>query len=211
MTTRANTIRNSQTVTCTAVAIGGISRPPIIEGDDQGRRDERSSYKLDKRFSDHDAAATSWDETRQALENAQLFWITTVRRDGRPQVTPLVAVWLDGALYFSTGPAEQKAVNLAHNPHVIFTTGCNRWDHGTDIVVEGDAVRVTDDEQLARLTDAWARKWDGRWRYTVVGGGFQHTNGGQALVFAVAPSKILAFGKGTFSQTRHRLGASPTR
>ena len=47
---------------------------------------------LDARFSDPDAIATSWDETRRVLETAELFWITTVRADGRPHVTPLVAV-----------------------------------------------------------------------------------------------------------------------
>ena len=161
--------------------------------------------KLDLRFSDPDAVATGWDETRRALEAADLFWITTVRRDGRPHVTPLVAVWLDEAIYFCTGPSEQKAINLTHNPHVILTTGCNHWDHGIDIVVEGDAIPVTDEEQLARLAEAWAGKWDGRWRFTVGGGGFQHADGGQALVFSVAHSNVLVFGKGKFSQTRHRF------
>jgi hypothetical protein len=52
---------------------------------------------LDQRFSDPDAAATSWEATRRALETAELFWISTVRADGRPHVTPLVAVWDDGA------------------------------------------------------------------------------------------------------------------
>jgi len=31
---------------------------------------------------------------------------------------------------------------------VVLTTGCNRWDHGLDIVVEGEAVRATDDAVL---------------------------------------------------------------
>ena len=69
--------------------------------------------ELDTRFSDPDAVATEWDETRRVLETAELFWISTVRADGRPHVTPLVAVWLDGAIHFSTGAAEQKAINLA--------------------------------------------------------------------------------------------------
>ena len=64
---------------------------------------------LDQRFSEPGAVATGWDETRRLLEAAELFWITTVRADGRPHVTPLVAVWLDGAIHFSTGAAEQKA------------------------------------------------------------------------------------------------------
>jgi Pyridoxamine 5'-phosphate oxidase len=58
---------------------------------------------LDQRYSDPESAATSWEETCRALEGAELFWITTVRADGRPHVTPLVAVWLDGALHFCTG------------------------------------------------------------------------------------------------------------
>jgi hypothetical protein len=164
--------------------------------------------KLDERFSDPGAVVIDWPKTRAALAAAELFWITTVRRDRRPHVTPLVAVWLDEALYFCTGPREQKALNLAHNPHVILTTGCNQWDRGIDIVVEGEAVRVVDEARLARLAEAWAEKWDGRWRFTVGDGGFQHPDGGQALVFAVTPTKALVFGKGTFSQTRHRFVTS---
>src|SRR6202011_3575667 len=106
------------------------------------------SSHLDTRFSNPGAEATAWDETLHALERAELFWVTTVRSDGRPHVTPLVAVWLDGAIHFSTGPTEQKAVNLAVNPHVILTTGCNTWDQGVDVVVEGDAIQVTDNDTL---------------------------------------------------------------
>ena len=117
---------------------------------------------LDQRFSDPDAAATSWEATRRALETAELFWISTVRADGRPHVTPLVAVWDDGALYFCTGDAEQKALNLAANPRVVLTTGCNGWESGLDVMVEGEAVRVTDNGTLGRLAQAWAAKWDGQ-------------------------------------------------
>src|SRR5437762_9356817 len=89
---------------------------------------------------------TPWEETRRVLETAELFWLSTVRADGRPHVTPLVAVWLDGALHFTTGASEQKAVNLNGNSHVILTTGCNRWEDGLDVVVEGNAVQLTDGE-----------------------------------------------------------------
>jgi nitroimidazol reductase NimA-like FMN-containing flavoprotein (pyridoxamine 5'-phosphate oxidase superfamily) len=161
--------------------------------------------EIDTRFSDPGAMATSWDQTRQVLETADLFWICTVRADGRPHVTPLVAVWLDEAIHFSTGPGEQKAINLHGSPHVTLTTGCNRWDRGLDVVVEGDAVRVTDDDTLERLAAAWAAKWDRRWHYQVRNGSFRHEDGGVALVFSVTPTKILAFGKGNFSHTRHRF------
>jgi general stress protein 26 len=159
---------------------------------------------LDARFSDPNAAATSWDDTVRVLEAAQLFWITTVRADGRPHMSPLVAVWLDGSIHFTTGEAEQKAANLRSNPHTILTTGCNDWDRGLDVVIEGDAVLVTDDRTLQRLADAWRTKWDGRWQFEVRGGSFHH-EAGEALVFAVEPTKVLAFGKGPFSHTRHQF------
>jgi len=160
--------------------------------------------KLDPRFSDRDAVATSWEETRRVLEQADLFWISTVRADGRPHVTPLVAVWLEDALHFATGPDEQKAVNIEANRHVTLTTGCNRWEEGLDVVVEGDAVRVTDEDLLERLAETWAAKWDGRWRYEVHGGAFRHQGGtGAVMVFSVTPTKVLAFAKGRFGQTRH--------
>jgi nitroimidazol reductase NimA-like FMN-containing flavoprotein (pyridoxamine 5'-phosphate oxidase superfamily) len=160
---------------------------------------------LDKRFSDPNAVATGWNETRRILETAQLFWISTVRADGRPHVTPLVAVWLDEAIHFCTGETEQKAVNLSRNAHVILTTGCNQWDKGLDVVVEGDARRVTDHNALERLARAWATKWDGQWQFKVRDGAFHHKDGATALVFSVTPTRILAFGKGGFSQTRYRF------
>ena len=162
--------------------------------------------ELDTRFSDPSAVATEWAETRRALEDAELFWITTVRADGRPHVTPLVAVWLDDAIHFGTGAGEQKAVNLRTNQNVILTTGHNDWEHGLDVVVEGEAVQVIDESILEQLAEAWARKWDGRWRYEVRDGSFRHEAGSNAiLVFAVKPAKVFAFAKGTFGQTRHRF------
>ena len=154
-------------------------------------------------FSDPAARATSWADTRQALEDAELVWIVTVRADGRPHMTPLVAVWLDDALHFCTGESEQKAVNLRGNQQVILMTGCNRWDGGVDVVVEGAAVRVSDHDTLQRLADTWQRKWDGRWHYVVRDGGFQGDEHEDILVFSVPPAKVLAFAKGEFSQTRH--------
>lgn len=164
---------------------------------------------IDPRFSDPGAVVTPWEETRRALETAELFWISTVRADGQPHVTPLVAVWLDGALHFSTGAEEQKAVNLRKNPHVILLSGCNHWDAGLDVVVEGDAVQITDDEVLTRLAQAWTTKWDGRWHFEARDGAFHHEDG-VALVFSVTPTKILAFAKGHFSHTRHQFSPGGT-
>jgi general stress protein 26 len=161
---------------------------------------------LDQRFSDPHAAATGWEQTSRALAEAELFWITTVRADRRPHMTPLVAVWYEDTLYFCTGKDEQKAVNLRSNRHVILSTVSNTWDRGLDVVVEGDAVLVTDETLLRRVAVAWTAKWDGRWRYQVRNGAFRHPDvWDPVLVFAVTPAKVLAFTKGAFSHTRHRF------
>lgn len=161
--------------------------------------------ELDERFSDPGATATPWSTTQEVLKTAELSWIATVRADGRPHVTPLVAVWLYDAMHFTTGPEEQKAVNLARNPYVVIITGCSRWDQGHDVMVEGEARRVTDRPTLAQLAAAWATRWTGQWQYRVVDEGFARPDSsGLVLVFAVQPAKVLTFGKGEFSHTRYR-------
>jgi hypothetical protein len=93
-------------------------------------------------------------------------------------------------LYFDTGVNQQKDINLRTNPHVILTTGCNHWEPGLDVVVAGDAVRVTDDDQLEQLAGVWATRWDGNFQFVVRGGYFRHA-GDESLpavvVFSVTP------------------------
>ncbi len=160
--------------------------------------------ELDRRYSDEGASRTDWAEARRRLQNAELFWVTTVRTDGRPHITPLLALWLDDALYFCTGPSEQKAKNIAHNPHCILMTGCNALKEGVDLVVEGEAVKVTDDDKLSRIADAYVSKYGEDWRFEVRDGAFHH-GPGEAWVFEVAPSTAYGFGKGDYSHTRWRF------
>lgn len=170
--------------------------------------------ELDQRFSSEGAAARPWSETLAAIEAAEIFWLSTVRRDGRPHVTPLPAIWHDGGLHFCTGPGEQKYKNLEGNPHCVLTTGGSAFLSGLDIVVEGSAQRVTDQALLEALAARWLSKLD--WDFEAVEGGFRERSSevadsefdgtGTAHVFAVSPVKVLAFGKGEpFSQTRYRF------
>ena len=163
---------------------------------------------LDQRYSNADAQAVSWADTQRLLEAAQISWITTVRADGRPHVTPLVTVWTDGALYFTTGAEEQKFVNLRANPYVVLTTGTNDWDHGVDVVVEGKAVHVTDETVLGRVAEAFRAKWNGAWQFEVRDGRFYNRGAGgwPSEVFGVTPTRAFAHSKGEpFSATTHRF------
>jgi uncharacterized pyridoxamine 5'-phosphate oxidase family protein len=166
--------------------------------------------KLDSRYSSDGATPTGWADARKRLQDASVFWVSTVRPDGRPHVTPLLSVWLDHALYFCTGQNERKAKNLERNPHCILTTGCNAFDHGLDLVVEGDAARVMNDIRLRQIADAYESKYGRDWRFDVRDGFFFHQGvdegPGPVVVFEVVPVTAFGFGKGKeFSQTRWKF------
>lgn len=163
--------------------------------------------QLAERFSEPGADATPWTDTAQAL-SAELFWLTTVRADGRPHVTPLVAAWHEDAIYFSTGPGEQKVYNLEHARKVALTTGNNAWATGLDVVVEGTAVEITDGEDLKQIADVFDAKYgsDSGWHLDVIDGVAQ-VYGHPAIVYRVDPAKVIAFGKGPHTQTTYRFGA----
>ena len=161
--------------------------------------------EFDSRFSDPGARPTPWSDVAHVLEQAELYWLTTVRADGRPHVTPLIAVAESETVHFCTGLREQKARNLEHRRQVALTTGTNTWAQGLDVVVEGIAVRVTDHDALQRLADAYEAKYGSAWHFDVGDGGFG-TGEDTAAVFRIEPAKVLAFAKQPHGQTRYRFG-----
>ncbi|MFG2073877.1 Nitroimidazol reductase NimA, pyridoxamine 5'-phosphate oxidase superfamily [Nonomuraea maritima] len=161
--------------------------------------------RLDRRFSADDATPTPWAEAREQLEHAETYWLSTVRKDGRPHVTPLLAVWRDGAMYFCTGADEQKGRNLASNLNCALTTGAGSLHEGLDLVVEGLARRVTDPAALKELAAAWEAKYGATWHFEVGDGVFVNVAGGAAQVYELRPSKALGFRKGRYGQTTWRF------
>jgi nitroimidazol reductase NimA-like FMN-containing flavoprotein (pyridoxamine 5'-phosphate oxidase superfamily) len=157
--------------------------------------------EIDVRYGDPEAQAIPWDEGRELLEQAELYWLTTIRPEGRPHVAPLIGVWDDGAFHFCTGEEERKYRNLASNAEVAVTTGGNAWARGTDVVVEGQAVPVRDERELQRLAAAWEDKYGEVWHFDVADGAFA-AEGHSAVVFRVEPRKVFGFGKSPHSQTR---------
>jgi Pyridoxamine 5'-phosphate oxidase len=160
---------------------------------------------LDTRFSDPEAAPTPWPDVVEALERAELYWLTTVRADGRPHVTPLIGVMDDGAMHFCTGLREQKARNLEHNGAVALTTGANAWAQGLDVVVEGSAIRVLGRDALQRIADAFEAKYGSVWHFEVTGDEAFGSGELAAAVFRIEPAKVLAFAKDPHGQTTFRF------
>lgn len=159
-------------------------------------------------FSSKNALPTDWARARADLQAAEVYWLSTVRPDGRPHVTPLLGIWLEGALYFCTGPTERKAKNLVSNGQCVLTTGRNALDAGIDLVVEGTAAPVTDTAERGRVADAYESKYGSHFSApegTFFGLG-DAMRRGTAVVYRVAPTTAFGFGKGKpFSQTRWRF------
>ena len=150
-------------------------------------------------YSHPDATPTPWEVGREQVISAETFWLSTVRPDGRPHVTPLIAVWHGDAIWFTTGPEERKARNLAKNASCLLTTGRSELvDGGLDVVLEGAAEQVTDDAELHPIAEVFAAKYGTEtWDFVVHDGAFSHRQaGGRALVFRVRPVRGLGFRKG---------------
>ncbi len=160
---------------------------------------------LDARYSEPEATAMAWEYACERWQQAELYWLSTVRPDGRPHVTPLIAVWHDGASYFCTGPQERKARNLRENANVVLMTGSNALDLGLDLVVEGKALRERDFATLLQVADGYLSKYGPGWHFRVEDGTFVG-DGGSAWVYRVEPQIAFGFAKGAYSQTRWRFG-----
>lgn len=101
-------------------------------------------------------AALPWSHATERLERAQNYWIASVRPDGRPHVTPVWGVWLDGALYFDGPPTTQWARNIATNPSISV-----HLESGDDVVILEGVVEdlTTDPDTGARIVAAWQEKY----------------------------------------------------
>jgi uncharacterized pyridoxamine 5'-phosphate oxidase family protein len=106
-------------------------------------------------------AIIPWSKAVEQLSESQKFWLATVDPDGHPHVVPLFSVWFEGCLYFTSNPDVRKARDLAQNPHCVMTTAGKTLD----LVVEGEAVKITDDEMLKRVAEVYKSKYD--WPITV--------------------------------------------
>lgn len=157
-------------------------------------------------FSSPGARPTPWEETEWALRRIQKFQLCTVRRDGRPHVTPLLAIWALGAMWFTTGDSEQKAKNLSANPYCALTTGTGTLT-GMDYVIEGTASLVTDQDTREAVATAFEQAYG--WQLTREDGTWHQLGDavrtGNVQLYRVQPDKGFAFATGgESSQTRYR-------
>jgi hypothetical protein len=108
-----------------------------------------------------------WSRARDALAAAAsgpdiIYFLGTSRSDGRPHAAGVGAMWDEGELYLTSGAKARKARNLAANPACTISVKLE----GIDLVLEGEAIRVTDKGPLERLAGryravGWPAEVDG--------------------------------------------------
>jgi hypothetical protein len=125
-----------------------------------------STTNLDR----YGSAALPWSRAHDVLvadtpTGGLTFFVATVRPDGRPHSAGVGALWSEDVLYFVGGPGTRRSRNLAANPACSISVRLN----GVDLVLEGEAHRVTDAATLERVAAVYRR---GSWPVTVDGDAF---------------------------------------
>jgi hypothetical protein len=115
----------------------------------------------------YDLPAVEWTTVTERLDRGlpqapgsggtdrHTVWLATINPDGTPHLTGIGALWVDGAFWFETGRQTRKGRNIARDPRCSLSVTTNEFD----LVIEGEAVRVTDKPTVARLAAQWAQDW----------------------------------------------------
>ncbi len=150
-----------------------------------------------------------WARARERFEEdagiSPTHWLATARPDSKPHVMPMWTVWVDGAFYFIAGATTRQSKNLAQNAYCVLTVESS----GLDLVVEGEASKVSYETRLQQIADAYAVQG---WHLTVRNGVFYADDGAPGVgpppyeVYEVVP--VTVFGLGTdepYGSTRWRF------
>ena len=79
-------------------------------------------------------------------------WLATINDDGSPHITGVGALWVDGVFWFETGDRTRKARNIARDPRCSLSVATQEFD----LVVDGEATKVTDAPTVATMASRWA-------------------------------------------------------
>jgi Pyridoxamine 5'-phosphate oxidase len=161
-----------------------------------------------------DAAAAGgvpidWEEAVRLFSAERWYWVATTGDDSRPNLRPVLAVYLDGRIYSTTSPAARKGRNLARRPAAALAARAP----AIDIVIEGTVAWIEDRQRLQRIGDAYRDKYE--WPVTVTADGFDAPYGAPTAgpppyrAYELTPTVAYAFGTGSNlgeRSTRFRFG-----
>jgi hypothetical protein len=155
-----------------------------------------------------ESKTTSWEMARERLanpENPRTCWLATTRPNGRPHLMPVIAFWIDGALHIVAGEGTRKARDLGADGGCVVGMSSTTLP-SMDIVVEGHADALTDEDEVRRVADVLIA---GGWPLEAKGDKVYGPNAPTAgpppyTIFRITPSRVFGlpgmFGMGNFDE-----------
>ena len=96
-----------------------------------------------------------WAWAEERLVSSRDFWLASTGPDGEPHLMPVWAVWLSGALWFSSSNDSRKTRNLRADGRCSLATD----DAQQPVVADGVAEVVAGGDDLARMLAAENAKY----------------------------------------------------
>ena len=146
---------------------------------------------------------------KQLASNNGTYWLATTRPGAGPHLAAVGGLWVDGKVYFVSGPRTRKSRDIVKQPACVVSISLK----DLDLVIEGTARKVKDEATLKRLAKLYGAQG---WPATVKGGAFTHEYSAPSAgpppwhLYAITPST--AFGVATaepHGATRWRFGDAP--
>jgi general stress protein 26 len=126
--------------------------------------------------------AARWRTIEARLGRELTVWVATVRYDGRPHLTPVWYIWLEGRIYIAISEDSVKFANLRNNQAVSVALP----DSDKVILLEGEA-HVPDRSKTDRLGEYFFNKYEWDFRYDETA---------DWRLVEITPHKILTWGDG---------------
>ena len=116
-----------------------------------------SRPKLPKGYADNPVSFVEWEWVAEQMTNAENYWLSSVRPDGRPHVVPRWGAFIDGRFYYDGSPETRHARNIIKNPNISL-----HLENGYKVVVMDGISKPAgkpDPEFAIRLAEAIAKKY----------------------------------------------------
>lgn len=97
-----------------------------------------------------------WSWAVEWLTASHDYWVTTIDPGGTPHVMPVWGVWLEDALWFSSGLRSRKVRNLRNQPRCAIATD----NASQPVVLEGTAEIISEVDRIEIFLEHSNRKYD---------------------------------------------------
>jgi len=93
----------------------------------------------------------------ERLRTELIVWLSTVRADGTPNLSPVWFLWEDPTILIFSQPKKQKVNNIRRNPNVML--GLETLNYGDDVVMVEGRAELVDDPDVSMALPGYIEKY----------------------------------------------------